>query len=136
MEWEKMYGYDRIHYGYEGPEGPSSGQDRQDASTWRVVCLRDSGGFGGFPAHGFQTSQDPGRGGLFNSRKDGLWVHYRLDNGSSSPYVAAILGNLKHWLEETPEITEITKKLPDIRRANLCRHNSRYVPVNLKNKGG
>ena len=58
--------------------------------------------------------------GLLNSRKEGLWVHYRLDDGSSSPYVASILGSLKHWLEETPEITEITRKLPDIRRANLC----------------
>jgi len=59
--------------------------------------------------------------GLLNSRKDGLWVHYRLDDGSSSPYAAAILGNLKHWLEETPEIMEITKRLPDIRRANMCK---------------
>ena len=58
--------------------------------------------------------------GLLNSRKEGLWVHYRLDNGSRSPYVAAILGNLKHWLEGAPEITEITERLPDIRRANLC----------------
>ena len=59
--------------------------------------------------------------GFLNSRKDRLWVHYRLNDGSSSPYVATILGNLKHWLEETPEINEITKRLPDIRRANLCR---------------
>ena len=59
--------------------------------------------------------------GFLNSRKDRLWVYYRLDDGSSSPYVAAILGNLKHWLEETPEITGITKRLPEIRRANLCR---------------
>ena len=59
--------------------------------------------------------------GFLNSRKDKLWVYYRLDDGSSSPYVATILGNLKHWLEDTPEITEMVKRLPDIRRANLCR---------------
>jgi len=58
--------------------------------------------------------------GFLNSRKDKLWVYYRLDDGSSSPYVATVLGNLKHWLEETQEITEITKRLPEIRRANLC----------------
>jgi ArsR family transcriptional regulator len=58
--------------------------------------------------------------GFLNSRKDRLWVCYRLDDGSSSPYVATVLGNLKYWLEETPEITEITKRLPEIRRANLC----------------
>ena len=58
--------------------------------------------------------------GLLNYRKEGLWVYYRLDDGTRSPYVATILGNLKHWLEDSPEITEITRKLPDIRRANLC----------------
>jgi ArsR family transcriptional regulator len=59
--------------------------------------------------------------GLLNSRKEGLWVYYRLDDGTRSPYVATILGNLKHWLEETQEITETTERLPDIRRANLFR---------------
>jgi len=72
--------------------------------------------------------------GLLNSRKDGLWVHYRLDDGSRSPYAATILGNLKHWLEERPEIAEVVKRLPDIRRANLCRPSFAGLPVNLKNK--
>jgi len=58
--------------------------------------------------------------GLLNSRKEGLWVYYRLNEGSSSPYAAAMLGNLKHWLDETPEITEIVKRLHDLRRANPC----------------
>ena len=39
----------------------------------------------------------------------------------ASEIAAAILGNLKHWLEETPEIIEITESLPDIRSANSCR---------------
>ena len=59
--------------------------------------------------------------GLLNSRKEGLWVYYRLNDGSDSPYVATLLGNLKHWLEETPEITEMVKRLPDILRANICK---------------
>lgn len=59
--------------------------------------------------------------GLLSSRKEGLWVYYRLDDWSSSPYASAILGNLRHWLEETPEITEMVKIVPCIRRANLCR---------------
>jgi ArsR family transcriptional regulator len=58
--------------------------------------------------------------GLLGSRKDGLWVHYRLDDGHANPYAATMLGNLKHWLEGTPEISELTKKLPDIRRQDLC----------------
>lgn len=59
--------------------------------------------------------------GLLNSRKEGVWVYYQLDDGSGSPYVATLLGNLKHWLEETPEITEMVKRLPDILRANICK---------------
>jgi ArsR family transcriptional regulator len=59
--------------------------------------------------------------GLLGSRKDGLWVHYRLHDGSASPYAATMLGNLKHWMEATPEISEIVKSLPDIRRKNLCK---------------
>jgi ArsR family transcriptional regulator len=58
--------------------------------------------------------------GLLSSRKDGLWVHYSLTDGGKSPYASALLGNLKYWLNESPEISEIAKKLPDIRRANLC----------------
>jgi len=36
-------------------------------------------------------------------------------------FMAAALGNLESRLEETPEISEITRKLSDVRRANLCR---------------
>lgn len=59
--------------------------------------------------------------GLLDSRKDGLWVHYSLTDGGKSPYAAALLGNLRYWLDETTEISQIVKKLPDIRRANLCK---------------
>lgn len=33
---------------------------------------------------------------LLNSPKEGLWVYYRLDDGSESPHAAMMLGNLKH----------------------------------------
>ena len=59
--------------------------------------------------------------GLLASRKQGLWVYYRLKNEGESPYVAAMLGSLRHWLEDSPEIAEIVKRLPDIRRQNLCK---------------
>ena len=58
---------------------------------------------------------------LLNSRKEGLWVYYRLDDGSKNPYAAMMLGNLKHWMEGTPEVSEIVKRLPAIRRANMCK---------------
>ena len=58
--------------------------------------------------------------GLVSNRKDGQWVDYYLSNGNSSPYVASLLGNLKHWLESENEIAELTNKLPHIRREDVC----------------
>jgi len=58
--------------------------------------------------------------GLVGFKKDGQWVNYHLADGSKSPYAASLLGNLKHWLKEDKEIQLIIKKLPAIRRENLC----------------
>ncbi len=44
--------------------------------------------------------------GLVESRKEGLWVYYRISEGHSSPYAATLLGSLKHWLEEDPAVKE------------------------------
>jgi len=57
--------------------------------------------------------------GLVSFNKDGLWVNYRLSDGLSSPYAASLLGNLKHWLEDDPEIARIAEKTPFIRREEL-----------------
>jgi ArsR family transcriptional regulator len=59
--------------------------------------------------------------GLVAYNKDGLWVNYHLTDGASSPYAASLLGNLKHWLEEAPEITTLVRRLPMIRREEVCR---------------
>jgi len=58
---------------------------------------------------------------LVDYKKDGLWVYYHLTDGSSSPYVASLLGNLRHWLEDDPEIKVMAKKLPTILRENICK---------------
>ena len=58
--------------------------------------------------------------GLVASKKEGLWVNYYLTDGESSPYVATLLGNLKHWLEQEPEVEELFKRLPDIQREDIC----------------
>jgi ArsR family transcriptional regulator len=58
--------------------------------------------------------------GLVDFKKDGLWVNYYLTDGSQSPYVSSLMGNLKHWLEQEPEVLEIIKRLPDIRREQIC----------------
>lgn len=59
--------------------------------------------------------------GLVDWAKDGMWVDYHLTDGSRSPYAASLLGNLRHWLENEPAIAETVKKLPGIRREEICR---------------
>lgn len=57
--------------------------------------------------------------GLVEFKKDGLWINYHLADGSKSPYAATMLGNLKHWLENEPEIVEIVGDLFTIRREEI-----------------
>ena len=59
--------------------------------------------------------------GLVSFKKDGLWVNYHLTDGHSSPYVASLLGNLKHWMEDDPEVSDLEERLPTIRREDLCK---------------
>jgi ArsR family transcriptional regulator len=59
--------------------------------------------------------------GLADYRKDGLWVNYYLSDGKNSPYVASLLGNLKHWLKDDPEIAELVGRVPFLNREELCR---------------
>ena len=59
--------------------------------------------------------------GLVDFAKDGLWVNYHLTNGGKSPYVASLLGNLKHWLEDEKEVEDLVRRLPFIRREEICR---------------
>ena len=58
--------------------------------------------------------------GLITYSKEGLWVNYRLDDGARNPYVASLLGNLRHWLEEDDEVEALMAKLPGIRREIIC----------------
>ncbi|MBW2592412.1 MAG: winged helix-turn-helix transcriptional regulator [Deltaproteobacteria bacterium] len=59
--------------------------------------------------------------GLVESFKDGLWVNYQLANGSNSAYAASLLGNLRHWLTDDKGLTDLIKRLPTVRREELCR---------------
>lgn len=58
--------------------------------------------------------------GLITFSKEGLWVNYRLASGKKNPYIANMLGNLRHWLEEDVDIIELTSKLPEINRETIC----------------
>jgi len=57
---------------------------------------------------------------LIAFEKDKLWVNYRLNSSGGSLYSTAMLAQLKNWLNETPEITDIYRLLPDIDRKNIC----------------
>lgn len=59
--------------------------------------------------------------GLVEYVKDGLWVNYSVTNGESSPYAAALLGNLRHWLDDDPEISRVINKLPAVSREQICK---------------
>ena len=59
--------------------------------------------------------------GLVGRKKDGLWVNYSLSDGGRSPYAASLLGNLKHWLEDDPEIRDLFERSKELRREDLCR---------------
>ena len=58
--------------------------------------------------------------GLITYFKEGLWVNYRLADGTESPYVANLLGNLRHWLEADAEVQTLVTRLPEIQRENIC----------------
>ncbi|RLB79754.1 MAG: transcriptional regulator [Deltaproteobacteria bacterium] len=57
--------------------------------------------------------------GLVNFHKDGLWVNYYLADGRHSAYAASLLGNMKHWLNNDPQVAELVKKAPLLNREEL-----------------
>jgi ArsR family transcriptional regulator len=59
--------------------------------------------------------------GLVEYQKDGLWVNYYLADGNHSPYAASLLGNIKHWLDDDPEVADLIKKTPFLNREELCK---------------
>ena len=63
------------------------------------------------------------KAGLVDSQKDGLWVNYYAADGNASPYAASLLGNLKHWLNEDPELKELVRILPQVNRFDICSKN-------------
>ena len=59
--------------------------------------------------------------GLVSYKKNGLWVNYYLTNGEDSPYAASLLGNLRHWLEDDPDVALLMESLPTVSREVICR---------------
>ncbi len=59
--------------------------------------------------------------GLVDYRKEGLWMNYYLADGRRSPYAASLLGNLRHWLNEDPGVSELIRMVPFLNREELCK---------------
>ena len=57
--------------------------------------------------------------GLVSCEKDGIWVNYELASGAQSPFAANLIGNIRHWLNNSPEIKKIIEQLPDINRDDI-----------------
>ncbi len=58
--------------------------------------------------------------GLITYSKKEWWVNYRSADGNRNPYLASLLGNLRHWLEEDPDVEAIIARLSEIRREIGC----------------
>jgi ArsR family transcriptional regulator len=61
--------------------------------------------------------------GLVTSHKDGLWVNYLLSDGHQSPFAANLLGNMRHWLNDEPEIAVLLESLAQIDRCEILNKN-------------
>jgi hypothetical protein len=56
--------------------------------------------------------------------KEFVKVMKAVSDGSHSPYTASLLGNLKHWLQDDPEIFPLIEDFPGIDREFICRRQS------------
>ena len=61
--------------------------------------------------------------GLVTSKKDGLWVNYMISDGQQSPYAAALLGNLRHWLNDEADILDLVADIDSIDRFEILSKN-------------
>lgn len=61
--------------------------------------------------------------GMVNPGKDGLWVNYKLADGRQSPFAASLLGNLRHWLNDEPEIAALIENAVHIDRFEILNKN-------------
>ncbi|NOX26292.1 MAG: winged helix-turn-helix transcriptional regulator [Deltaproteobacteria bacterium] len=59
--------------------------------------------------------------GLVESRKDKVWVNYRLAAGSESEYAGVMLKNIKNWLNHSPETVNLLQRAAQAKRENICK---------------
>ncbi len=57
--------------------------------------------------------------GLIICFREGPWANYRLTDAARNPYVAVLLGSLRHWLDDDADVAALVKRLPEINRENI-----------------
>lgn len=58
---------------------------------------------------------------LVASRKEGLWVNYRLEEAPDSVYALDMQRQMATWINNEPGVVEILGQLPSINRLELTR---------------
>ncbi|MBF0451264.1 MAG: winged helix-turn-helix transcriptional regulator [Candidatus Magnetomorum sp.] len=58
--------------------------------------------------------------GIVQFKKQGLWINYSLSDGCENRYVSVILGNLRNWLNDDPDIHSLVDGLHRLDRNYLC----------------
>ncbi len=61
--------------------------------------------------------------GLITYQKNGLWVNYKLADGTQSPFADSLINHLHHWLEDDPEVQTMVQMLPAIDRNIILNRN-------------
>jgi ArsR family transcriptional regulator, arsenate/arsenite/antimonite-responsive transcriptional repressor len=61
--------------------------------------------------------------GLITYQKNGLWVNYKLADGTQSQFAASLISHLHHWLEDDPEVQTMVRTLPAIDRNIILNRN-------------
>ena len=57
--------------------------------------------------------------GLVESRKEGLWVNYRLTDGADSPYASHMQAVLCDWLNDDRDIQKIVQQAATLDRCEI-----------------
>ena len=63
--------------------------------------------------------------GLVESQKEGLWVNYRLTDGSDSIYARHLQAMLREWLNDDRELKKLLNRAASLNRAELTAKRGR-----------
>lgn len=56
---------------------------------------------------------------LIESRRDGAWIIYRINEFTESPYASNILEKLHEWHEDDKVLLQMVNRLPSVDRVRL-----------------